>query len=287
MRSATRISSKARTLGSQQSRRESAPQTTAKLATPKQSSGGPRKPSRHRGVLRYEALLEATEELLQERDPGEIGLYQIAEKAGVPPASVYHFFPTREAAYQALAERYLEALVQVHRQPIEARLLQTWQDLFAYDLRRGMDFYNAHVPMMKILFGGHGGVEARNIDIMVTRRIANSSYRRLNTVFHAHNLRDVERVSQIRLAILDSIWTLSVRQHGRITEEWSQEAFRACMAYVRIYLPETLEPRELLVRAQERGESLSLPFAEDDGGGEPEARSGAAAQVAGELPTRP
>lgn len=215
-------------------------------------------------MLRYHALLEATEELLQERDPGEIGLYQIAEKAGVPPASVYHFLPSREAAYQALAERYLEELVQVHRQPIPARLLNSWQDLFAFDVRRGMDFFNTHVPMMKILYGGHGGVEARNIDIMVTQRIAHSSYRRLNTIFHVPYLRDRDRISQVRLSILDSIWTLSVRQHGHITEDWTQEALRACQAYARLHLPEVLEPRELLIQAQARGESLALPFAEED-----------------------
>ena len=59
-------------------------------------------------------------------NPDEIGPYQIAERAGVPPASVYQFFPTKEAAYQALAERYLDGLLEVHAQTIEARLIQTW-----------------------------------------------------------------------------------------------------------------------------------------------------------------
>ena len=44
---------------------------------------GPRAPSRGRGVARYGALLDATDALLQVENPDTIGLYQIAEQAGV------------------------------------------------------------------------------------------------------------------------------------------------------------------------------------------------------------
>jgi AcrR family transcriptional regulator len=221
-----------------------------------------RRPSRGRGIARYQSLLEATEALLQESTPDVIGLYQIAERAGVPPASVYHFFPTKEAAYQALAERYLEGLLKMHGTPIEARRIKTWQDLLAIDSRRAMEFYNARPPMLKILYGGYGGVDARNIDIIVTDLMARSSYDRLNQIFHVPEVPRHATRARIGLSILDGIWTISVRLHGQITEEYYEEALRACIAYRRLYLPDYLEPREYLVEMTARGGGVELPYIE-------------------------
>jgi AcrR family transcriptional regulator len=225
---------------------------------------GLRKPSRGSGFARYQVLLEATESLLQTANPDEIGLYQIAEKAGVPPASLYHFFPTKEAAYQALAERYLEGLLRMHSEPIEARLVRSWQDLSAIDMRRAMEFYNARPPMLKILYGGFGGVEARNIDIYVTEQMAHSAYERLNRIFHVPFLRNQHTKAQVALAILDSIWSISVRQHGKITEEFYEEALRAVCAYRRLYLPEMLEPRAMLLEAVASGGTITIPYLKDE-----------------------
>ena len=221
---------------------------------------GPRRPSRGRGLVRYQALLDATDALLRDSNPDEIGLYQIAEKAEVPPASVYHFFPTKEAAYQALAEQYLEGLLEVHSAPIEAARLRSWQDVFAVGMRRAMEFYNAHPPMLKILYGGYGGVQARNIDILVTDQMAAVSYNRLNKIFHMPFIQDPQRRFQIVFAVLDAIWTISVRRYGKITDEYLEEAFRACVACAKVFLPEVVEPREILVEATKRGQSIALPY---------------------------
>jgi len=221
---------------------------------------GPRVPSRGRGILRHAALLDATEDLLQTENPDAIGLYQIGDRAGVPPASVYHFFPTKEAAYVALAERYVLGMLEAHRTPIEARSLQSWQDLFRIDIGRSMDFYNSHPPMIKIVYGGYGGVEARNIDNLLALKIADAHYDRLNHIFHMPFIKDPAKMFEIRVAILDAIWTVSVRTHGLITQEYLEEAYKACVAYTRLFLPEVVERRALLVEAAEQGQSLVLPF---------------------------
>ncbi len=222
--------------------------------------GRPRVPSRGRGVIRYNALLDATAKLLQNEAPDAIGLYQIAEQAGVPPASVYHFFPTKEAAYVALATKCSEELLEIHRQPIEAKLLNGWQDLYRIDARRAMDFYNQHPPYLKISYGGYGGVDAHNVDKVLALSFSASVYSRLNRIFHMPLIREPEKKFEIRLGILDSVWQISVRRHGMITEEYFEESVRAAIAYGRLYLPDYLEPRDLLLEAKERGESLNLPF---------------------------
>lgn len=232
---------------------------------------GPRAPSRGRGVLRYTALLDATAELLQDEAPDAIGLYQIAKRAGVPPASVYHFFPTKEAAYVALASRCSDELLEVHRQPIRARLVQSWQDLYRIDARRAMEFYNSHPPYLKISYGGYGGVDAHNVDKVLALSFSSSSYNRLNRIFHMPFIKEPERKFEVRIGILDSVWQISVRRHGQITEEYFEESMRAAIAYGRLYLPEYIEPREMLLEAIEKDGNLDLPFDFESDAGETKA----------------
>jgi len=238
---------------------------SAKPAATRKRGASPRAPSRGRGILRYAALLEATAELLHEQAPDEIGLYQIAERAGVPPASVYHFFPTKEAAYVALASRCSEEVLEMHRTPIEARQIGSWQDLYRIDARRAMEFYNGHPPYLKIIYGGYGGVDAHNVDKVLALSFSTSSYDRLNRIFHMPVIREPEKKFEIRLGILDSVWQISVRRHGSITEEYFEESVKAAIAYSRLYIPDYLEPRALLRDATRLGTTIVLPF-DDDGG---------------------
>lgn len=240
------------------------PKSTAALVDSKRKRReGPRTPSRKPGVQRHNLLLDATEALLQTGDPNDIGLYQIAERAGVPPGSVYHFFPTKEAAFVALANRLMARLMDVHRTPIEARAIGNWTDLYRIDTRRALEFYNSSQPALKIFYGGFGGIEEREVDRINTQMMADNAYSRLNRVFHMPYLSNSRQKFEVRLGILDAIWTLSTRRHGRITEDYYEEAYSACVAYSRIYLPERIERRQELIDAADKRQAIILPFDEE------------------------
>lgn len=57
--------------------------------------GSARKPAQKRSLIRVNALLDAADALLQDREISDIGLYDVANAAKVPPTSAYHFFPTK------------------------------------------------------------------------------------------------------------------------------------------------------------------------------------------------
>jgi AcrR family transcriptional regulator len=230
--------------------------------TAPRSRTSPRAPSRGRGLLRFAALVDATETLLADRSPDDVGLYQIAEQAGVPPASVYHFFPTKEAAFLALAQRYLEGFRALHLAPVDAAALHSWQDLMAIDQRRAMDFHNAHPPAMKLFYGGYGGLETRQADIHFVEQTAGWMYRRFDAAFHMPFLREPARKFHISLAILDSIWAISYLRHGRITEDYYAEALDACVAYCRLFLPAETPLRDAHRQSAERHEAVVLTAAE-------------------------
>ena len=57
-------------------------------ARPVTAAAEPRRPSQRRSRLRFEMLLDAADALLGDRETTEVGLYDIAAAAAVPPASV-------------------------------------------------------------------------------------------------------------------------------------------------------------------------------------------------------
>jgi len=232
----------------------------------------PRLPSRGRGVARYAALVDATEALLTQRSADDIGLYQIAERAKVPPASVYHFFPTKEAAFLALAQRYLEGFSSLTRRPLGKDALSGWQSLLAFDLRQAMDYFTLHPPALKLLLGGYGGEETARANREYNERSAREALERFNAAFHLPFLRNVETKFHIMLQIIDAVLTISYLKHGAITEEFYQEALHASVAYCRLFLPERLELREVHRAALARGDQVVLvPQGSADSDDKPEA----------------
>ncbi len=227
-------------------------------------AAAPRQPARGRGRMRYDALVDATETLLRTMNPDELGLYRIAEEAGIPPASAYHFFPTKEAAFTALAMRLVEELVVARSKPVPARTVQSWQALLRCDIERTRDFFNEHPAGLKIFYGGFGGVDTRHIDQPLSLQLASAAYERLNSLFHMPAMRDPTSRFETRIAILDALWSLSVRQHGTITDEYFEESIIACLAYSLTFLPERLEPRERLLEAIEADAQLVIAY---DGSG--------------------
>jgi AcrR family transcriptional regulator len=213
-------------------------------AARKRGRVSPRAPSRGRGVRRFGVLLDSVEALLGEVGLEDIGLYQIAERAGVPHASVYHFFPTKDAAFLALAQRYSVVYAKQHAEPIDASALKSWQALLEWDVRRAAAFLRAAPPAMKLALGSYGGLEARRWEISRNGRMAAMAWARMDGLFHMPYLRGADCKLLIAIEIVHSVFTVSYARHGEITEAYVQEAVNASVAYLRLYLPERVDLRE-------------------------------------------
>jgi AcrR family transcriptional regulator len=232
----------------------SRPETTA--SKPRRKTA--RTPVRERGIQRQALLLDATEQLLTIADPEDIGIYQIAEQAGVAPASVYHFFPTKDAAFVALAQRYLADFWTMGDPPAEAARLKSWQDYFEIEQDRVRAYFNAHRPALKLFYGGYASPGIREFDARFNAQMTSTIYGALDRLFHMPHLADPGRKFQIAHAILEAVWTQSYFHHGRITEDYARDALEAHRAYCRLFLPERIEPRDWVKAAAERGETIVL-----------------------------
>lgn len=207
---------------------------------------------RRRGVERYNLLLDSTETLLSAAEDEDISLAQIAEEAGVSLASVYYFFPNRNAVYVALARRFNEEIYRRSIIPPTDPEPETWQELLAMKHTAAAAFQNSRPAALRLFLGAGVSVAVRNADFAGNARIARSRARMFEAYFDMQPMPDLAHRIEISAAAMDGIWSLSYGHHGRITEEYRQEGTACAVTYLRQFLPEYLPRRPLTQDALDR-----------------------------------
>jgi AcrR family transcriptional regulator len=216
-----------------------------------------RRPLRKRGVERYNVLLDAAEVLLNEADPADVGLYQIAEQAGVPAASVYHFFPTKSAAFLALAERYIEVVFpRLLQEPIPAARLRSWQDLWEIEQERALQSYRENRWAMKLFLASAQIGEISRAELRFSEEASDQMFSQYDSVFHMPYVKDSAAKFEIMITVTDAIWGASYSRFGEITDLYAAEALAAGIAYGRTFLPDRMEPRDHVRLAAARGDTI-------------------------------
>jgi len=198
---------------------------------------------RRAGHVRFRKLLDATESLVAEMSIQDVGLSQIAERAQVPTASIYHFFPTREAALLALAAEHHDILQRIAREELRPPP-QTWQELVRRKVVQSTTHYNEHPAALRLFLSAGITVELRTADITQTMVLAEIRANLLNHYFDMPPVRDWVRRLATSIAIVDGICILSYSQFGYLTPEFMEDAHSASVAYLRTFLPERIERRQ-------------------------------------------
>ena len=220
--------------------------------------GSARQPQRQRGRVRFEILLKALDSLLAEDSVQNVGLYQIAERAGVPSASVYHFFPNKEAALLALAQVHHQALYDLSRAPL-ATPPATWQEMVKRKISISADYHNKNPSVLRLFLGANIIEEVKTADISQNLRLAEARSALFNMYFEMPFIADWTSKLATYLSIIDGIFSLSYSQHGTITEYYVAETQLATVSYLRCYLPEVLTLKALPHSPTEKGTNLQGP----------------------------
>jgi len=201
-----------------------------------------RKPQRKQGLKRFDLLLDTVEALLEDPTVEDISLALVAERAGVPISSLYHFFPNRDSAYFALAQRFHQALHELAEQPLPHRPA-SWQELIEIKQRNGAHYLNAHPAALRLFMGAGMSMDVRNLDMYSNARLARGRAEFIGQYFHTEHVENLERHLAIAIGLADGIWAVSYSETKEITPYFLKEATRATILYLRSYLPEFLAPR--------------------------------------------
>lgn len=203
-----------------------------------------RRPRQKRSQERFEAILDAAERMLNDRDPAEVSIYTVAEEAGMSPPSIYHFFPDSHHVFVALAERYFEMFESGRVGSIEGARIERWQDWV--DARYGVSrrFYNENNAARKVILGAGSSWAIRSRDLDLDHRLAAGSVAEMNRFFIVPQIPGlIERVTET-IVMNDALWALANHRYGSIPDEADEYAARARIAHMRTYLPEYLPIRE-------------------------------------------
>lgn len=201
-----------------------------------------RKPSQARGIVKFECILDAAHEMIDELGLTGLSLTGIAERAGVASGSVYHFFPSLTAIFTALVERYDEEFAELVRLPIEHGQIGSWDDIVIAQTERSRIFINDNRPAMLLMLGPGQTWQSRLIDTVGDAHIARAMVNTIGRQFVVPQHPDPVELVHNAIRCLESLWQLSFQRHGEVTEKMARETNRAMIAYLRLYWPRYLEP---------------------------------------------
>ena len=203
----------------------------------------PRTPQRRNGRKKFERLLDNLEALLESREASEITLADLSQAAQVPTASVYHFFPNRDAAFAALTQRYFATPIESENLFPPEKPCDSWQQMIGQVLDRLQVQFESSIPRLKIKFGPTPCWATRELLLESNRQIAALLHRGLAQHFVLPPASDWREHLLMAVTVADAFWSLSFTVSGEITARSAEEAKRAVVAYLRMYLGDNLESR--------------------------------------------
>ncbi|CAM3423921.1 TetR family transcriptional regulator [Pseudomonas floridensis] len=204
----------------------------------------PRKP-RARSQARIDSILDAARTLLASEGVASLSIYSVAERAGIPPSSVYHFFASVPALLEALTADIHAAFRASLQATIEHDSLDSWRDLSRIVELRMLDIYNADAAARQLILAQHGLTEINQADRQHDIELGHLMLEVFNRHFHLPTLPNDVDVFALAMELGDRVYARSVQLHGEITPRMAVEGMRVFDAYVGLYLPVYLPKRSV------------------------------------------
>ena len=187
------------------------------------------------GRKRRKALLDATYDLLCEKDIEDVSFRDIARRAKVPEGSAYHFFANRFDVFSALGKTLSDQFAKAHEKPVHASKRRTWQQLAGHLVDVGAAVYASNPPARQLLIGGKTPPEVKQADRINDRAVGDAMHRSFSRYFAIPDTVEMRNAFYYFIEITDLIFTLSIIEFGEITPAMLAEAKRAGVAYLVTY----------------------------------------------------
>lgn len=202
----------------------------------------PRKP-RAASQARIDSILDAARMLLATEGVAGLSIYSVAQRAGIPPSSVYHFFASVPSLLEALTADVHAAFRDSLEQPIDHADLKSWRDLSALVEARMLAIYKEDVAAQQLILAQHGLTEVTQADRQHDIELGNLLQALFARHFQLPALPDDVDVFALAIELADRVYARSVQLHDKITERMAEEGMRVFDAYLGLYLPPYLPKR--------------------------------------------
>lgn len=203
----------------------------------------PRKP-RAASQARIDLILDAARMLLATEGVASLSIYSVAERAEIPPSSVYHFFASVPALLEALTADVHAAFRDTLEQPINHIELKTWRDLSRLVEARMLAIYKQDAAAQQLILTQHGLSEITQADRQHDLELGHLLHALFARHFQLPALPDDVDVFALAIELADRVYARSVQLHDEITERMAEEGLRVFDAYLSLYLPPYLPKRD-------------------------------------------
>ena len=211
-----------------------------RLATPRAT---PLK-SRARSQGRIDAILAAARTLLATQGVSSLSIYSVAERAEIPPSSVYHFFASVPALLEALTGDVHAAFRACLQAPIAHESLNTWHDLSHIVERRMLSIYSDDAAARQLILAQHGLIEVTRADRQHDLELGQLMHALFMRHFELPALPQDVDVFALAMELGDRVYARSIQLHDSITPRMAEEGQRVFDAYLGLYLPPFLPKRQ-------------------------------------------
>ncbi|MHC6223403.1 TetR/AcrR family transcriptional regulator [Pseudomonas sp. X10] len=201
-----------------------------------------RKP-RASSQARIASILAAARALLADEGVAGLSIYSVAERAQIPPSSVYHFFASVPALLEALTSDIHSAFRACLQAPIDSDTLDTWHDLSRLVEQRMLNIYNQDNAARQLILAQHGLSEVTQADRQHDIELGDLMHKVFDQHFQLPALPNDVDVFALAMELGDRVYARSVQLHGQITPRMAEEGMRVFDAYLGLYLPPFLPKR--------------------------------------------
>ncbi|EKT4523712.1 TetR/AcrR family transcriptional regulator [Pseudomonas putida] len=202
----------------------------------------PRKP-RASSQARIASILAAARELLADQGVAGLSIYSVAERAQIPPSSVYHFFASVPALLEALTADVHLAFRETLCAPIDSTALTTWHDLSRLVEQRMLEIYNEDAAARQLILAQHGLSEVVQADRQHDMELGELMHKLFDQHFQLPVMPVDVDVFALAMELSDRVYARSVQLHEQITPRMAEEGKRVFEAYLGLYLPPFLPKR--------------------------------------------
>jgi AcrR family transcriptional regulator len=201
-----------------------------------------RKP-RASSQARIAAIIAAARELLAESGFAGLSIYSVAERAALPPSSVYHFFASVPALLEALTADVHAAFRACLLKPVEHERLHDWRDLSRIVEERMLAIYAGDAAARQLILAQHGLSEITQADRQHDLELGQLMQRLFDRHFPLPQLPEDIDVFALAMELGDRVYARSMQLHDGITPRMAAEGMRVFDAYLGLYLPPGLPKR--------------------------------------------
>ena len=189
-------------------------------------------PVQARSKKRFNEILNAAVQLVIEFGIDKVSPHQIAKLAGIPPASVYQYFPNIGVLFSTMAEVHFVKAFDMLEDNIAEKNISSWQDLTKILIDVAYDFYTKD-KISEIMFLSEfvaPGVR-ESMAIRLTR-LGDLFVEKYAIIYKKSELDPLSEKIAICIEVMKGVYIRSLSLHGEIREEYKTEAEIIVMAYL-------------------------------------------------------